>query len=72
MMWADDPKDRLAAVRRGLQALRVFANQAMGAIESARRLASLEHLAAHDPLTGLRNRRGFELAIERDFADARA
>jgi diguanylate cyclase (GGDEF)-like protein len=70
MMWVDDPKDRLLPSDEALQALRVFANQAMGAIESARRLESLEHLAAHDPLTGLRNRRGFELAIERHFADA--
>ena len=70
MMWVDDPKDRLLPSDEALQALRAFANQAMGAIESARRLESLEHLAAHDPLTGLRNRRGFELAIERHFADA--
>ena len=72
MMWVDDPKDRLLPSDEALQALRVFANQAMGAIESARRLESLEHLAAHDPLTGLRNRRGFELAIERHLADAGA
>jgi diguanylate cyclase (GGDEF)-like protein len=64
MMWVDDPKDRLLPSDEALQALRVFANQAMGAIESARRLDRLEHLAAHDPLTGLRNRRGFEEAIE--------
>jgi diguanylate cyclase (GGDEF)-like protein/putative nucleotidyltransferase with HDIG domain len=65
MMWVDDPKDRLLPSDEALQALRVFANQAMGAIESARRLERLEHLAAHDPLTGLRNRRGFEQAIDR-------
>ena len=65
MIWVDDPKDRLLPSAEALQALRVFANQAMGAIESARRLEQLEHLAAHDPLTGLRNRRGFELAIDR-------
>jgi diguanylate cyclase (GGDEF)-like protein len=64
MMWVDDPKDRLLPSDEVLQALRVFANQAMGAIESARRLERLEHLAAHDPLTGLRNRRGFELGID--------
>jgi len=38
MMWVDDPKDRLLPSDEALQALRVFANQAMGAIESARRL----------------------------------
>ena len=36
----------------------------MSAIESARQLDSLRHLAAHDPLTGLRNRRGFEPGID--------
>ena len=65
MVWVDDPKDRLLPSDEALQALRVFANQAMSAIESARRLDSLEHLAAHDPLTGLRNRRDFELGIDR-------
>jgi GAF domain-containing protein len=65
MIWVDDPSDRLLPSDEALQALRVFANQAMGAIESARRLERLEHLAAHDPLTGLRNRRGFEQSIER-------
>jgi HD-GYP domain-containing protein (c-di-GMP phosphodiesterase class II)/GAF domain-containing protein len=68
MMWVDDPKDRLLPSDEALQALRVFANQAMGAIESARRLDRLEHLAAHDPLTGLRNRRGFEESIEAHLA----
>ena len=69
MMWVDDPTDRLLPSDEALQALRVFANQAMGAIESARRLERLEHLAAHDPLTGLRNRRGFEQAIERHLVE---
>ena len=69
MMWVDDPKDRLLPSDDALQALRVFANQAMGAIESARRLERLEHLAAHDPLTGLRNRRGFEQGINRHLDD---
>jgi diguanylate cyclase (GGDEF)-like protein len=64
IMWVDDPKDRMLPSDEALQALRVFANQAMGAVESARRLERLEHLAAHDPLTGLRNRRGFEVAID--------
>jgi diguanylate cyclase (GGDEF)-like protein len=64
MVWADDPKDRVLPSEGELQALRAFANQAMSAIESARQLDSLRHLAAHDPLTGLRNRRGFEPGID--------
>ncbi len=41
-----------------LRALRAFANHAMSAVESARQLELMRHLAEHDPLTGLRNRRG--------------
>jgi diguanylate cyclase (GGDEF)-like protein/putative nucleotidyltransferase with HDIG domain len=50
-----------------LQALRAFANQATSAVESARQLEHLQHLAEHDPLTGLRNRRDFEPRIQRDI-----
>ena len=64
MVWVDDPEDRLLPTDGELQALRAFANQAMSAIESSRQLDSLRHLAAHDPLTGLRNRRGFEAGID--------
>ena len=64
MVWVDDPEDRLLPSDGELQALRAFANQAMSAIESSRQLDSLRHLAAHDPLTGLRNRRGFEAGID--------
>jgi diguanylate cyclase (GGDEF)-like protein len=64
MVWVDDPADRMLPSDEQLQALRAFANQAMSAIESARQLDSLRHLAAHDPLTGLRNRRGFESGID--------
>jgi diguanylate cyclase (GGDEF)-like protein len=64
MVWVDDPGDRELPSDESLQALRAFSNQAMSAIESARQLDSLRHLAAHDPLTGLRNRRGFEPGID--------
>ena len=47
MMWVDDPKDRLLPSDEALQALRAFANQAMGAIESERaRLEPPSSLAA--------------------------
>ena len=64
--WSGSTTPRTACCPRDgeLQALRAFANQAMSAIESARQLDSLRHLAAHDPLTGLRNRRGFEPGID--------
>jgi diguanylate cyclase (GGDEF)-like protein/putative nucleotidyltransferase with HDIG domain len=64
LVWVDDPEDRLLPSDEALQALRAFSNQAMSAIESSRQLDSLRHLAAHDPLTSLRNRRGFEPGID--------
>ena len=48
-----------------LKALRAFANQAVSAIASAEQRDHLLHLAHHDPLTGLRNRRAFEDGIAR-------
>jgi diguanylate cyclase (GGDEF)-like protein/putative nucleotidyltransferase with HDIG domain len=59
-IWADDPSDHLLPTTERLQALRAFANQASAAVESARQLEHLRHLAEHDPLTGLRNRRELE------------
>jgi diguanylate cyclase (GGDEF)-like protein/putative nucleotidyltransferase with HDIG domain len=62
-LWADDPVDLLLPGVDGLRALRAFANHAVGAIESARHLERLRELAELDPLTGLRNRRGFEQGL---------
>ena len=66
-MWADDPADRLLPTLETLQSLRAFANHAMGAIESARQLELMRHLAEHDPLTGLRNRRGLQEHIDAEI-----
>ena len=65
MLWADDPDDRLLPSSAKLKALRAFANQAVSAIASAEQRDHLLHLAHHDPLTGLRNRRAFEDGIAR-------
>ena len=67
-MWADDPADRLLPTPETMQSLRAFANHAMGAIESARQLELMRHLAEHDPLTGLRNRRGLQEHIDAEIA----
>ncbi|MFL5937015.1 MAG: diguanylate cyclase domain-containing protein [Gaiellaceae bacterium] len=65
-IWADDPGDRLVPQREKMQALRLFANQASAALESAARFEELQFLADHDPLTRLPNRRAFvrQLDIE--------
>ena len=59
-VWADDPADRLLPGVDELRALRAFANHAVGAIEAVSQVERLRELAELDPLTGLRNRRGFE------------
>ena len=65
-IWADDPGDRLVPQREKMQALRLFANQASAALETAARFEEVQFLADHDPLTRLPNRRGFvrQLDIE--------
>lgn len=67
-IWADEPADLLIPTAERLQALRAFANQAATAIESAQQLAEMRHLAEHDPLTGLRNRRGFWAGLDTGIA----
>src|SRR3954452_275814 len=67
-LWGDDPADRLLPTDEMLRALRAFANHAMTAVESARQLEQMRHLAEHDPLTGLRNRRGLQEHIDAEIA----
>ena len=69
-IWVDEPEDLLLPTAERLQALPAFANQAATAIESAHQLADLRRLAEHDPLTGLRNRRGFRDGIDAGIAGA--
>ena len=45
VIWADDPDDRLLPTRETLQALRMFANQATSAIESANDFAALHEIS---------------------------
>jgi diguanylate cyclase (GGDEF)-like protein/putative nucleotidyltransferase with HDIG domain len=69
VLWADDPADSLLPSDDDRRALRAFANHAVTAIESARALETMRHLAEHDPLTGLRNRRTFEPGIAAALRD---
>jgi diguanylate cyclase (GGDEF)-like protein len=72
IVWVDEPEDCLVPRTEGLQALRAFANQAISAVESTRQLEHLRHLAAHDPLTGVRNQRDLEPRIEDEIAASSA
>ena len=63
LIWVDEPRDRLLPTRARLQALRLFANQAVAALQSADQALKLRHEATHDPLTGLLNRRAFRARL---------
>jgi diguanylate cyclase (GGDEF)-like protein len=67
MIWVDDPRDRLLPTRARLQALRLFANQAVAALRAADQTVRLRHEATHDPLTGLPNRRAFRRRLAREI-----
>jgi len=68
LIWVDEPRDRLLPTRARLQALRLFANQAVAALQTADQALKLRHEATHDPLTGLLNRRAFRARLAREVA----
>jgi diguanylate cyclase (GGDEF)-like protein len=68
LIWVDDPRDRLLPTRARLQALRLFANQAVAALQSADQALKLRHEATHDALTGVLNRRAFRARLAREAA----
>ena len=68
-LWADDPEDRLVPDPEELTTLALFADQVAQALRADRRLRQLRHLAEHDPLTGVRNRRGLEEHIAERLRD---
>ena len=67
VIWVDDPRDRLLPTRARLQALRLFANQAVAALQAADQAVRLRHEATHDTLTGLPNRRAFRRRLAREI-----
>jgi diguanylate cyclase (GGDEF)-like protein len=71
LIWADDPRSRLLPSTELLQALRVFANQATAALDSAARFEEMRYLAEHDPLTRLFNRRAFNHRLRVEAARSR-
>jgi diguanylate cyclase (GGDEF)-like protein len=66
LIWVDEPRDRMLPTRARLQALRLFANQAVAALQSADQALKLRHEATHDALTGLLNRRAFRARLSRE------
>ncbi len=72
VIWVDEPRDRLLPTRALLQALRLFANQAVAALQSADQALKLRHEATHDALTGLLNRRAFRARLSREVSDPNA
>jgi diguanylate cyclase (GGDEF)-like protein len=70
VIWVDDPRDRLLPTRARLQALRLFANQAVAALQAADQTVRLRHEATHDTLTGLPNRRAFRRRLAREIEAA--
>jgi diguanylate cyclase (GGDEF)-like protein len=70
LIWVDGPRDRLLPSRARLQALRLFANHAVAALQSADQAVRLRHEAMHDTLTGLPNRRAFVARLAREAAAA--
>jgi diguanylate cyclase (GGDEF)-like protein len=67
----DDPRDRLLPSRTRLQALRLFANQAMSALHSADQVVRLRYEATHDPLTSLPNRRALLARLPQEVETSR-
>ena len=70
LIRVDDPRDRLLPSHARLQALRLFANHAVAALQSADQAARLRYEAMHDALTGLPNRRAFVARLAREVAAA--
>jgi diguanylate cyclase (GGDEF)-like protein len=53
-----------------LRALRALADEAAAGIANARRFTELDRRSLTDPVTGIRNRSGYELELEREVARA--
>jgi diguanylate cyclase (GGDEF)-like protein len=59
----EDPADRLLPSADRRRQVRLLVDQVAAALVAVDHRARLHHLASHDPLTGVRNRRGFDDAV---------
>jgi diguanylate cyclase (GGDEF)-like protein len=66
----DEPRSGLAPSLETIQALEIFANQAVTAIENARRYADAREQSIRDGLTGAYNHRHFQEALQREVGRA--
>jgi diguanylate cyclase (GGDEF)-like protein len=59
----EDPLDRLLPTPDRRRAVRLLIDQVAAGLRSVESRAQLDHLASHDPLTGVRNRRGLDAVL---------
>jgi diguanylate cyclase (GGDEF)-like protein len=59
----EDPLDRMLPSGDRRRAVRLLVDQVAAALVNVDHRARLDHLASHDPLTGVRNRRGLDDAL---------
>ncbi len=59
----EDPIDRLLPTLDRRRAVRLLIDQVAAGLRSIDSRAQLDHLASHDPLTGVRNRRGLDAIL---------
>ena len=59
----EDPIDRRLPAEDRRRAVRLLVDQVAAALLTVDHRARLDHLASHDPLTGVRNRRGLDDAV---------
>jgi diguanylate cyclase (GGDEF)-like protein len=66
----EDPIDRRLPSDNRRRAVRLLVEQVAAALVNVDHRARLDHLASHDPLTGVRNRRGLDeaVAVHREVA----
>ena len=66
----DDPRDGRSPSAETIQALEIFANQAIVAIENARSYAEAREQSIRDSLTGAYNHRHFQEVLQRELGRA--